>query len=77
MASDSSVALSDVTMQVPVAADVPLAAGLASTELAPMAIVVKNLNFDYGILGGHKPVLKGITFSLPRGLWFGAPDQCV
>lgn len=30
-------------------------------------VEVKHLNFDYGILGGHKPVLKDVSFSLPRG----------
>ena len=42
--------------------------GPATAAPAPMAIAVKNLNFDYGILGGHKPILKGISFELPRGV---------
>lgn len=44
-------------------------AGVAVAAAAPqpMAVAVKDLNFDYGILGGHKPILKGISFELPRG----------
>jgi ABC-type dipeptide/oligopeptide/nickel transport system ATPase subunit len=31
------------------------------------SIAVNNLQFDYGAGSGFKPVLKDITFNLPKG----------
>lgn len=40
-------------------------AGAASTS--DFAVEVKSLNFDYGATSGYKPVLKDVSFALPRG----------
>jgi hypothetical protein len=32
------------------------------------AIKVSKLNFDYGSAGGYKPILKDVSFELPKGV---------
>jgi|APCry1669189665_1035243.scaffolds.fasta_scaffold105786_1 ABC-type multidrug transport system fused ATPase/permease subunit len=47
-------------------ADPGLAIDTADSS-ADVALRVQNLNFDYGAASDFKPILKNVTFSLPKG----------
>jgi hypothetical protein len=74
VASHGSALTATVVMDVDAAAT-PAAAGAGSdvSAAAPVAAVtpafveVAHLNFDYGAGSGFRPILRDVTFSLPRG----------